>query len=318
MMNNKSAFPGSWASVFGTIFLVSQLMTGLGCAEVSGERGMDGHPGTFAEKTPRMPTLFVDTTGKDYRWHKAYNPVQSIRNRIRPPEGYQRKPAAKGSFAHWLRMLPLKPGRPEVMLYNGQPKGNQDAQYAVVDIDVGNKDLQQCADAVMRLRAEYLLATGQTDQIHFNYTSGDRCDWTRYAGGERLEVRGSQVRWVSGGAPDDSYENFRRYLRQVFTYAGTASLSRELLTRHNQVEVEPGDVFIQGGFPGHAVIVVDVAHPDQGPPAIMLAQSYMPAQDIHVLRNPVDDGLSPWFVLGTTDRLYTPEWTFDWADLRSW
>jgi hypothetical protein len=40
-----------------------------------------------------------------------------------------------------------------VLLYNGAPKFRQDVHAAVIDIDVGTRDLQQCADATMRLRA---------------------------------------------------------------------------------------------------------------------------------------------------------------------
>jgi len=54
-----------------------------------------------------------------------------------------------------------------VYLYDGSVKRNQAAQFAVLDISTGNKDLQQCADAVMRLRARFLFATQQYDHIIF-------------------------------------------------------------------------------------------------------------------------------------------------------
>jgi hypothetical protein len=36
----------------------------------------------------------------------------------------------------------------------------------------------------------------------------------------------------------------------------------------------------------------------------------MPAQEIHVLVNPDDPGLSPWFTLAAGEVLNTPEWPF--------
>ena len=51
-------------------------------------------------------------------------------------------------------------------------------------------------------------------------------------------------------------------------------------------DIRPGDFFIQGGFPGHAVVVLDVVEDPAGRRAFALAQSYMPAQDVHVLDNP--------------------------------
>ena len=56
------------------------------------------------------------------------------------------------TFGAWLRSVPLKKNL-TVYLYNGVPKRNQEAQFAVLDVSVGHEDLQQCADAVMRLRA---------------------------------------------------------------------------------------------------------------------------------------------------------------------
>ena len=82
-----------------------------------------------------------------------------------------------------------------------------------------------------------------------------------------------------------SYQSFKEYLQIVFTYAGTASLAKELkLINMNDLEI--GDVFIKEGSPGHAVIVMDVAiNSKTDKKLFMIAQSYMPAQDIHILVN---------------------------------
>jgi len=42
----------------------------------------------------------------------------------------------------------------------------------------------------------------------------------------------------------------------------------------------------------------------------------MPAQDIHILKNPGNPELSPWYIVGKGERLITPEWIFEWKDLR--
>lgn len=255
-------------------------------------------------------------SGGDYGWLDGYDAAQSLVQRISAPDGFVREPAEAGSFGAWLRGLPLKPGRPDVRLYDGRPKRNQEAHWAVVDIDTGDKDLQQCADAVMRLRAEYLFARGLTRSIAFDFTSGDRAAFERWAAGERPKIRGNHVSWSRTAAPDAGYASFRRYLDSVFTYAGSASLAKELAAVDDPRKVEVGDVFIQGGFPGHAVIVADVAvHPRTGQKRFLLAQSYMPAQQIHVLRHPAD-AAQPWYATDFGAILETPEWTFRRGDLK--
>lgn len=47
----------------------------------------------------------------------------------------------------------------------------------------------------------------------------------------------------------------------------------------------------------------------------MLAQSYMPAQDIHILKNP-SRGEIPWYDVDFGSKLVTPEWVFDRGALR--
>ena len=80
-------------------------------------------------------------------------------------------------------------------------------------------------------------------------------------------------------------------------------------------KVEIGEVFIKGGFPGHAVLVVDVAEDSSGSRIFLLAQSYMPAQDIHILKNPAST-MSPWYSADDPGDLITPEWTFSRNSLK--
>jgi len=77
-------------------------------------------------------------------------------------------------------------------------------------------------------------------------------------------------------------------------------------------------VFIRGGFPGHAEIVLDVAVAPDGRKVFLLAQSYMPAQEIHVLENPAAADGSPWYPAPFTGNLVTPEWVFAASELRRW
>lgn len=246
-----------------------------------------------------------------YAWLAKVDPADALADRIPVPAGCERAPVEAGSCEDWLRHLPLKKGNPPVRLFNGQEKPNQNAHAAVVDIDVGDRDLQQCADAVIRLRAEYLFSKGDRKAIHFNFTSGDRADFGRWAEGWRPHVDGNQLTWEQSAGPDISYRSFRNYLNKVFTYAGTASLSKEIQPVNSVKAMRIGDVFIQSGSPGHAVVVVDLAaDPKMGRKVFLLVQSYMPAQDVHILKNPSDPGLSPWYDLYFGDTLKTPEWTF--------
>ena len=97
-------------------------------------------------------------------------------------------------------------------------------------------------------------------------------------------------------------------------YAGTLSLSRELKPVKEEA-LQIGDVFIQGGSPGHAVIVVDVAQNRQtGEKKFILAQSYMPAQELQILKNPKGGGV--WYSDRELDPLVTPEWTFSFGSMK--
>jgi hypothetical protein len=211
------------------------------------------------------------------------------------PAGFERKSYDSNSFAGYLRNIGLKKDK-TVYLFNGQPKYNQSAQFAVLNISVGNKDLQQCADAVMRLRAEFMFAQNKFDQVVF------------------FDNNNTAYKFL----PPYTKENFATYLNRVFGMCGTASLSKQLKTVIGLSAIEAGDVLIRGGFPGHAVIVMDVAMNTAGKKIYLLAQGFMPAQDIHVLKNPMNENLSPWYEVNNNNIIQTPEYTFYKNELKSW
>ncbi len=292
-------------------------ITCIGCNSIEGQVGEETTESDVVEVIPEVRVSAEDSVrlSKMYVWADQWKPSNTVQYRIPVPNGFNRVQAPVGSVAEWLRNLPTLPGRGTVMRYDGLKKTNQDAHHLILDIDVGKKDLQQCADAAMRLRAEYLLATKKESQIHFNFTSGDNCQWTKWKQGIRPVVR-SKVSWVKSAQPDGSYKNFRKYMDMVFTYAGTASLSREL-KKVPLADIQPGDVFIQGGHPGHAVTVMDVCVNEKGEKQFLLSQSYMPAQQIHILVNPKDyergnPGGNPWYaVKDISGDFWTPQWKFN-------
>lgn len=243
---------------------------------------------------------------------------QNIKDRIKVPKDYIRASPKASSFAYYLQRLPLKPHQSKVHLYNGIEKSNQDVHAAVLSIDVGKRDLQQCADACMRLRAEYLYKVKKYSDIHFNFTNGFNFEYTKWREGYRVIIEGNKTYWSKKASFDDSYKSFRKYMNMVFSYAGTASLEKELKNR-NIVDLEIGDLFIQGGFPGHAMIILDVAkHKTTKEKIFLLGQSYMPAQNIHIVKNPTNENLSPWYNLQEMNSILTPEWTFEKSNLKTW
>src|SRR5262249_35643398 len=92
--------------------------------------------------------------------------AERLAARFAPPSGASRVALAPDSFGAFLRALPLLPVGTKVHLYDGSLKARQDVHAAVVDLDVPPRDLQQCADAIMRLWAEYRYARGLPVAVH--------------------------------------------------------------------------------------------------------------------------------------------------------
>lgn len=211
------------------------------------------------------------------------------------PMGYTRLGYNSGSFEGWLRRLQLKKDK-TVYLYDGSVKKNQSAQFAVVDMPRSKTDLQQCADVVMRLRAEYLFAVKKFDSIKF------------------MDFSGKWYNWQGGG----DRGRFEQYLQTVFGWCGSASLEKQLKPVIQFENIRTGDILIKGGFPGHAMLVTDMAVNTKGEKIFLLVQGYQPAQDMHVVVNPLDKNISPWYSTKDVKEIITPEWTFYPNQLRSW
>ena len=218
---------------------------------------------------------------------------------IKLPAGYEKIIAPAKSFHSYLTSIKLKTDK-TVYLFDGSRKANQSAQYAVLDISVGNKDLQQCADAVMRLRAEYFYEQKKYGEIEFY-------------NGRREKI--NYMQWL--GSRQNTREMFMKYMQHVFNYCGTASLPYSVKNKSLQA-MQPGDILLKPGSPGHTVMVMDMAKNSDGKRIYLLAQSYMPAQDIHVLQNPMNPTLSPWYQLNDEKAIDTPEWNFYSNQLYGW
>jgi len=277
-----------------------------------------GHNDNVSHVTPSTGVQFNIThqgnntgTSIDKDMHIINEDGNIIEERFNPPVGYKRVEVQENSFEEYLRTLPLKSHGAEVMYYDGRKK-SREVHEAVVDIDVGDRDLQQCADAVIRLRAEYLYINELFDEIHFNFTNGFNADYSTWMQGDRIKVEGgNNAYWVKSTEYSNDYRSFREYLTMVFAYAGTVSLVQEM-QKISVDEMKIGDVFIKGPLPGHCVIVVDMAeNTETGEKIFMIAQSYMPAQDIHILKNNDSKSLSPWYSTDFGEKLTTPEWTFE-------
>ncbi|KMT21060.1 DUF4846 domain-containing protein [Clostridium cylindrosporum] len=265
----------------------------------------------------KIDTNNTATTDIKQDLHPIINEKGSTtQERFNTPVGYRRTKVEDGSFQEYLRNFPLKPNKTEVKYFDGRVKKNYNVYEAVMNIDVGDKDLQQCADAVMRLRAEYLYNKKMYEDIHFNFVSGFNAKYSKWMEGYRISMIGDNASWIKKTNPSTDYKSFRKYLDIVFSYAGTASLHKELKTvKLNDMKI--GDILIQTGNPyGHAVIVVDMAENNKGEKVFMLAQSYMPAQDIQILCNRNNKKLSPWYKLDSNEFISTPQWKFTRNDLK--
>lgn len=249
-------------------------------------------------------------------WLPDESPREALSARLAPPPGFTREAVAAGGFGEFLRALPLEPPGARVIAYDGSTvlAGDDRRVAAVVALDVGRADLQQCADSIVRLHAEWRWSQGARDHAYAAAASLP-LPLARFVAGERVVARGAALEWRPLARRRTlDHALFREYLDTVFAWANTGSLARDARVVDKE-RLRAGDFFVLPGAPGHAVLVLDVAtHPD-GRRVALIGQGFMPAQSFHVLR-PAGD--VAWFTLDpAASGVKTPFWAeFPWSSLR--
>jgi len=229
--------------------------------------------------------------------------AETVRERFAPPAGFVSDVVAAGSFGAYLQALPLLPPGTPVLTFAGTPAHAPWAQ-AVVDVSVGARDLQQCADSAIRLRAEWLRSSTSSSTTAmgpvrpvFHATSGDPIPYGRYVAGERAFAQKNRLGWRSGARSGDDDEVWAAWLETVFLYAGSLSLARD--TTPVTGPMAAGDLLVLGGSPGHVLVVLDVARAADGREQWLIGQGFMPAQSFHVIG---------WYAPDGDGALTVPSW----------
>lgn len=263
-----------------------------------------------------VPT--VAEAKKRYPWARRRTGYESLATRFPAPAGFTRVTVKAGSYADWLRHLPLLAKGTAVKSYAGRIlTGATAAARAVIDLDVGKRDLQQCMDTIMRVRGEYFWWKKKAGRTKFRYAGGKYFGWSQYARGIRPKRKGRRIVYKTGYRAGYGRKHFRRYLTFMFMMTGTMHNVREPNVKF--ADLAAGHFFIQPppspGYLGHAVVVLDVAKNAAGEVRALIGEGYTPAQDFHVTKAP-QGGV--WYRLSASNPVQTPQWSapFKWTQFR--
>lgn len=233
----------------------------------------------------------------------------TIQSRVNPPEGFSRVKYPKGSFESYLRNYKLKAYGSKIINYDQSEYFWQQGHIGILEIPVPKNGLQQCADALIRVRSEYLWEHNRKEEIGFQFTSGHYCSWKKYAKGFRPKIKGNKVTFHKTAKANHSKANFYNYLNLIYTYSGTLSLFNELKSIKD-LDIKLGDMLIKGGSPGHIVMICDEVINDKGEKLFLLFQGNTPAQSVHLVKNLENSDISPWYQLKNDQVISVSNYTF--------
>ncbi len=214
------------------------------------------------------------------------------------PKGYERVAGLPG-FSSWVQELPLFPkGTPVTNPYGSEVLSPPAEVLAVTTVPVLSNACQ-CADMAILLWAYYHQSIGQEKTLRFKSVSGDWMDYSAYRTGTRYHPTEDGRHLKSYSTRDSrSDAGFQGFLKTVFLYAGSASLSRDL-PRLDPRFVQAGDLFVQpparGGQTGHVSVVVDTARNAQGQRLYRMAYGYIPAMSLFLVSPEAGQGHDGWF-----------------------
>ena len=240
----------------------------------------------------------------------------TVSSRINPPMGCTRDFAASDSFSAFLRAYPVKGAAADVLFYDGNPRTDAQAA-AVLDVSLGKKNHEGPAGSIARLYAEYFYSTEEFHKAAFSIGHGLSFSFEKWRKGYRLNDKGTD--WVSGGKESNGEENFNSFLSSLMIYLSADNLKTDC-TKIEDVdsdEIRVGDLFIGNNSDGKAriLMVADICRNDEtGEKLMLLVQGGSPAQTLHIVENPANPTLSPWYSCAFTNQLVTPDLTVNIED----
>lgn len=265
------------------------------------------------------PTLSRSDRADQYAWLSRKQRVgyEPLIDRMAVPAGFNRVGVAEGSFAEWLRHLPVAPvdspvksAKGRVILAAGHPN-----LAAVVVLQPHMARLLSAGNMLIRLRGEYCWSAGQTENLSFHFMSGQRYAWQAWMQGVRTVLRERKVVFRKTDSRGCGRADFCQYLETVFRYASTYSLLDDT-RRVEDGAIGIGDILLRPGRPGHAMLVVDVATNADGDVRILLGEGGMPVQTFHILQSDADN---PWFPFSREGKIdLAGRGGFEMEHLRRW
>ncbi|MBU1240103.1 DUF4846 domain-containing protein [Myxococcota bacterium] len=271
-------------------------------------------------RVPETLLISVPEARKLYPWPRTAKQYEPLSRRYPVPAGYSRVSLKKGSWGWWLRHLPMRKKGTIPRNFRGEAIADyQQFMSGVIDLDIGNKDLQQCIDTIIRLRAEYLWVSGKKQAIGFRIRGNHKFFWYQWKRGLRPQIKGGLLSFVKTKRPGYSRSYFYAYLDHLYMTTGT--IHHRGKKQVPAAQAAPGDYFvtihprpIMGGA-GHAVIILDMATNSSGARVALIGQGDIPAQDFHVVKNV--NG-AKWFPLPapTSTKAFLWPTEFFWQDLK--
>lgn len=158
--------------------------------------------------------------------------------------------------------------------------------------------VEQCADIVVRLVAEYANGNGNADEIVFRSLSGQRIEWKRWLQGRyAVNTDASAIIYHAGAARTETPREFDEFLTFVMSYVNTASLRRDW-REVAPGDIQIGDVLIQpsclGAGMGHMSMVVDACEDSAGNRLYLFVDGYTPARVPVVRQREPNKPMSAW------------------------
>ena len=226
--------------------------------------------------------------------NKSANVKTLSKSVIDSPKGFV-KVYDDNDFGIFLRNLPFKTFENEVKNYDGSVKQNTNSVSAVINLPITDKNKQTYSNGVFRLRNEYLFDTKKFNLIKFDKEEKPLASFNSFSRSK-------------------SYSDFLAYLDEVYDKLSPSSLAN-YTHKIPLTDIKIGDIFYQNSSnKSHAVMIIDLAENLKGKKIMLLAQTFYPSQELHVISNPENTDISPWYEVkeGT---LLTPDWRFFTSDL---